>query len=59
MAAVALETSNTFEEQVKTAVIGKMCGESARVVVMHTQFGGTRMIDVLVGDPLLRIYKGD
>jgi len=25
------------------------------MVVMHTQFGGTRMIDMLVGDPLLRI----
>jgi hydrogenase expression/formation protein HypE len=25
------------------------------MVVMHTQFGGTRMIDMLVGDPLPRI----
>jgi hydrogenase expression/formation protein HypE len=25
------------------------------MVVMHTGFGGTRMIDMLVGDPLPRI----
>jgi hydrogenase expression/formation protein HypE len=29
--------------------------ESVRIVLMHTQFGGTRMIDMLVGDPLPRI----
>ena len=29
--------------------------ELSRVVMMHTEFGGTRMIDVLVGDPLPRI----
>jgi hydrogenase expression/formation protein HypE len=28
---------------------------AARMVVMHTRFGGTRMIDMLVGDPLPRI----
>jgi hydrogenase expression/formation protein HypE len=25
------------------------------MVIMHTGFGGTRMIDMLVGDPLPRI----
>jgi hydrogenase expression/formation protein HypE len=38
-----------------TAIVGKVREDSARVVAMHTQFGGTRMIDMLVGDPLPRI----
>ena len=29
--------------------------EPAQMVFMHTGFGGTRMIDMLVGDPLPRI----
>jgi hydrogenase expression/formation protein HypE len=37
------------------ALIGEVCEEPARMVLMHTQFGGTRMIDMLVGDPLPRI----
>ena len=36
-------------------IIGEVREEPARMVVMHTQFGGTRMIDMLVGDPLPRI----
>jgi hydrogenase expression/formation protein HypE len=52
MAVFALEASNMFEKQVKAAIIGE---EPARIVIMHTGFGGTRMIDMLVGDPLPRI----
>jgi len=37
------------------AIIGEVREEPARMVLMHTQFGGTRMIDMLVGDPLPRI----
>ncbi len=37
------------------AVIGEVREEPARMVLMHTGFGGTRMIDMLVGDPLPRI----
>jgi hydrogenase expression/formation protein HypE len=37
------------------AVIGEMTEEPARMVLMHTQFGGTRMVDMLIGDPLPRI----
>jgi hydrogenase expression/formation protein HypE len=37
------------------AIIGEIREEPARMVLMHTQFGGTRMIDMLVGDPLPRI----
>jgi hydrogenase expression/formation protein HypE len=37
------------------AIIGEIREEPARMVLMYTQFGGTRMIDMLVGDPLPRI----
>jgi len=37
------------------ALIGEVRAEPARMVLMHTQFGGTRMVDMLVGDPLPRI----
>jgi len=39
----------------EAAVIGEVRAEPARMVLMHTQFGGARMIDMLVGDPLPRI----
>jgi hydrogenase expression/formation protein HypE len=39
----------------EASIIGEVREEPARMVVMHTQFGGTRMIDMLVGDPLPRI----
>ncbi len=32
-----------------------LADELSKMVLMHTQFGGTRMIDMLVGDPLPRI----
>jgi hydrogenase expression/formation protein HypE len=34
---------------------GRVYEEPARMIVMHTGFGGARMIDMLVGDPLPRI----
>lgn len=37
------------------AVIGEVAEEPARMVLMQTEFGGTRMIDMLIGDPLPRI----
>jgi hydrogenase expression/formation protein HypE len=37
------------------AIIGEIREEPERMVLMHTQFGGTRMIDMLIGDPLPRI----
>jgi hydrogenase expression/formation protein HypE len=39
----------------ETSIIGEVREEPARMVLMHTGFGGTRMIDMLVGDPLPRI----
>lgn len=40
----------------EASIIGKVCEEPTRMVLMHTGFGGTRMIDMLVGDSLPRIY---
>ena len=37
------------------AFVGNVREDSARMVVMHTQFSGTRMIDMLVSNPLPRI----
>ncbi len=37
------------------AVIGEVQAEPAAVVIIRTGFGGTRIVDMLVGDPLPRI----
>jgi hydrogenase expression/formation protein HypE len=37
------------------AVIGEITAEPAGIVVLRTTFGGTRIVDMLVGDPLPRI----
>lgn len=37
------------------AVIGRIAAEPERVVLLETAFGGSRMVDMLVGDPLPRI----
>ena len=51
----ALEALRNTEGGEGAQIIGEVREEPARMVVMHTQFGGTRMIDMLVGDPLPRI----
>ena len=51
----ALEALRGTEGAEAASIIGEVREEPARMVVMHTQFGGTRMIDMLVGDPLPRI----
>ncbi len=55
MAEDALEALRSVEGGEEASVIGEVREEPARMVIMHTQFGGTRMIDMLVGDPLPRI----
>ncbi len=37
------------------AVIGEIAAEPEGIVVLRTTFGGTRIVDMLVGDPLPRI----
>lgn len=39
----------------EAGVVGRIVAEPAASVVMVTSFGGTRMVDMLVGDPLPRI----
>jgi hydrogenase expression/formation protein HypE len=51
----ALEALRSVEGGEEASIIGEVREEPARMVIMHTQFGGTRMIDMLVGDPLPRI----
>ncbi len=55
MPVAAPEVSNTVEAQEKAAIVGELRKEPACMVVMYTQFGGARTIDMLVGDPLPRI----
>jgi len=51
----ALESLQNIDGGEEASIIGEVREEPARMVIMHTQFGGTRMIDMLVGDPLPRI----
>ena len=51
----ALEALQSVEGGEEASIIGEVREEPARMVLMHTGFGGTRMIDMLVGDPLPRI----
>ncbi|HMO59438.1 MAG TPA: hydrogenase expression/formation protein HypE [Roseiflexaceae bacterium] len=39
----------------EAAIIGKVRAEPAALVFLHTEIGGTRVLDMLVGDPLPRI----
>ena len=55
VADVALEALRNTEGGEEAQIIGQLSEEPARMVIMHTGFGGTRMIDMLVGDPLPRI----
>jgi hydrogenase expression/formation protein HypE len=54
-AEVALEALRGIQGGEDAQIIGEIREEPARMVIMYTQFGGTRMIDMLVGDPLPRI----
>src|SRR3712207_5370066 len=54
MADAALEALRGVEGGEEASIIGEVREEPARMVIIHTQFGGTRMIDMLVGDPLPR-----
>jgi hydrogenase expression/formation protein HypE len=55
VADAALEALRAVDGGQDAAIIGEIREEPARMVLMYTQFGGTRMIDMLVGDPLPRI----
>lgn len=55
VAEAALEAVRKVPGGEDAALIGEIREEPARMVLMNTQFGGTRMVDMLVGDPLPRI----
>jgi hydrogenase expression/formation protein HypE len=55
VADAALEALRNGEGGKDASIIGEVREEPERMVLMHTRFGGTRMIDMLVGDPLPRI----
>jgi hydrogenase expression/formation protein HypE len=54
-ARAALEAMQGHEHGREAAVIGEVREEPPGMVVMATAFGGSRIVDMLVGDPLPRI----
>ena len=51
----ALTLMRSRPEGVEAAIIGEVRAEPEGMVFLHTAFGGTRVVDMLVGDPLPRI----
>lgn len=51
----AVRTLGAHPLGVDAAVVGEVVDEPAGLVAMRTSFGGTRLVDLLVGDPLPRI----
>jgi hydrogenase expression/formation protein HypE len=54
-AKAVLDAIHSTEGGECAAIIGEVASEPARTVVVSTTYGGTRVIDMLVGDPLPRI----
>jgi hydrogenase expression/formation protein HypE len=52
-AALAALRSEPYGE--RATAIGEICHDPEGIVVLRTTFGGTRIVDMLVGDPLPRI----
>jgi hydrogenase expression/formation protein HypE len=51
----ALEIMRGRPEGAEASVIGEVIAEPEGMVFIHTGFGGTRVVDMLIGDPLPRI----
>jgi hydrogenase expression/formation protein HypE len=54
-AATALAAMQAHAEGRDAAIIGRITAEPPGIVQLKTAFGGTRIVDLLVGDPLPRI----
>ena len=54
-AQAAVEAMRTCETGRQACVVGTITEEHPGLVLVHTGFGGTRIVDMLVGDPLPRI----
>ena len=52
---VALRALHSIPGGERAAVIGEICADHPRTVVARTGYGGSRIVDMLVGDPLPRI----
>jgi hydrogenase expression/formation protein HypE len=51
----ALEVMRAHPAGAEAAIIGRVIDQPAGIVQLRTAFGGTRIVDLLVGDPLPRI----
>jgi hydrogenase expression/formation protein HypE len=51
----ALEAMRSHPLGQGAAIIGTVRADPPGLVLLKTQFGGTRIVDMLVGDPLPRI----
>jgi hydrogenase expression/formation protein HypE len=54
-AATALRAMRSHPLGEGAAIVGHVKSDPAGLVLLKTQFGGTRIVDLLVGDPLPRI----
>jgi hydrogenase expression/formation protein HypE len=54
-AEAGLEAIRSHALGAEAAEVGQIVAEPAETVVLRTGFGGTRIVDMLVGDPLPRI----
>ena len=55
VADAALEALRRTAGGSEARVIGEICDQPARAVLATTGYGGSRIVDMLVGDPLPRI----
>ena len=51
----ALAAMHAHPQGAQAAIIGKITAEPPGIVQLKTAFGGMRIVDLLVGDPLPRI----
>ncbi|MGH2708667.1 MAG: AIR synthase-related protein, partial [Actinomycetota bacterium] len=54
-AEVALQALRSHPLGTGAAIIGKVKEDPPTLVLLKTDFGGTRIVDMLIGDPLPRI----
>jgi hydrogenase expression/formation protein HypE len=54
-AVMALEAIRSTPHGAGAQVIGRVKGDPPGIVLLKTRFGGTRILDLLIGDPLPRI----
>jgi hydrogenase expression/formation protein HypE len=54
-AATALTAMRSHPLGEHAAIIGRVADDPPGLVLLKTAFGGTRIVDLLVGDPLPRI----